>query len=131
MDDSIVTINRVDDVKLFKQKMSNEFDMSELRLLSYYHGIEVSQHKEGITLKQTVYAKSILEKPGMIDCNPHKYPMKPRLELIKDEQGVPVDPTFYRSIVSGLKYLTHIRPYIAFSVGMVSRLMERPTSQHL
>lgn len=111
--------------------MSNEFDMSDLGLLSYYLAIKVSQQKEGITLKQTAYAKSILEKSGMIDCNTCKYPMEQRLELSKYEQGESVDPTFYRSIVGGLRYLTHTRPNIAFLVGMVSRFMEWPTSQHL
>lgn len=84
VDDLIVTRNHGDDVKLFKQQMSNESDISDLGLLSYHLGIEVSQHKEGIILKQTTYVKSVLEKSSIIRCSPCKYPMEPRLKLSKD-----------------------------------------------
>lgn len=40
------------------------------------------------------------------------------IELTKDEKGTPVDPTKFRSIVVGLRYLT--RPDIAYVVGVVS-----------
>jgi hypothetical protein len=33
------------------------FDMSDLGLLSFYHGVEVRQDANGITLRQTHYAK--------------------------------------------------------------------------
>lgn len=130
VDDLIVTGNHNDEVMKFKQQMSKEFEMSDLGMLSYYLGIEVNQHKDGLTLKQTNYAISILKKAGMFDCNPCKYPMEPKLQLTKDEEGEPVDPTLYRSIIGGLRYLTHTRPDIAHSVGIVSRFMERPTKQH-
>ncbi|KAL7617031.1 hypothetical protein Lser_V15G00150 [Lactuca serriola] len=56
--------------------------------------------------------------------------MESKLQLTKDEEGELVDPTSYRSIIGGLRYLTHTRPDIAYSVGIVSRFMERPTKQH-
>lgn len=105
--------------------------MSDLGLLNYYLGIEVSQNEDCITLKQSTYANKVLEKAGMQDCNPCKFPMEPRLELTKDENGEPVDSTTYKSIVGGLRYLTHTRPDISYAVGLVSRFMERPTKQHL
>ncbi|XP_023732693.2 secreted RxLR effector protein 161-like [Lactuca sativa] len=57
--------------------------------------------------------------------------MEPKLELTKDEEGDPVNPTKYRNIVGGLRYLTHTRPDISYAVGIVSRFMERPTVKHL
>jgi hypothetical protein len=41
-----------------------------------------------------------------------------------------VDATRYRSIVGGLRWLTHTRPDIAFAVGYVSRFMEDPREDH-
>ncbi|KAL4580126.1 hypothetical protein LXL04_016306 [Taraxacum kok-saghyz] len=42
-----------------------------------------------------------------------------------------VNPTEYRTIVGGLRYLTHTRPDLSFGVGVVSRFMEKPTMTHL
>ncbi|KAK2992127.1 hypothetical protein RJ640_019383 [Escallonia rubra] len=42
-----------------------------------------------------------------------------------------IDGRFFRNLVGGLIYLTHTRPDIAFSVGVVSRFMHNPTAHHL
>ncbi|XP_023769840.1 uncharacterized mitochondrial protein AtMg00810-like [Lactuca sativa] len=130
VDDLIVTGSHKDEIIKFKQQMSKEFEMSDLGMLTYYLGIEVNQHKNGLTLRQTNYANTILKKAGMFYCNPCKYPMESKLQLTKDEEGELVDPTSYRSIIGGLRYLTQTRPDIANSVGIVSRFMEKPTKQH-
>lgn len=41
-----------------------------------------------------------------------------------------VDATHYKSLIGGLRYLVHTRPDIAYSVGVASRYMERPTTVH-
>ena len=41
-----------------------------------------------------------------------------------------VDATRYRSIIGGLRYLTHTRPDITFAVGYVSHFMEDPCEDH-
>lgn len=87
--------------------------MSDLGKLSYYLGIEVDQRKDYIELKQSAYAKKILEAAGMADCNPSKYPMEPKIQLHKDVTGKLVDSSRYRSIVGGLRYLVHTMPDIA------------------
>lgn len=93
VDDLIVTGNCEMEVTKFKKQMNNEFEMSDLGTLSYYLGIEVAQHEDGISLKQSAYARNILIKAGMDGCNPSQYPMELKLELTKDEGGTPVDPT--------------------------------------
>lgn len=67
----------------------------------------------------------------MLECNPSKYPMEPKLQLSKDEEGTPVNTTEYRSLIGSLRYLTHTRPDISFAVGMVSRYMESLKQSHL
>ena len=118
-------------MKRFKLEMNAKSEMSDLGLLTYYLGIEVSQHESGITLKQEAYARTILAKTRMLECNPTKSPMEHKVKLKKNEDGELVNPTEYRSIVGGLRYLTHTRPDISFAVGVVSRFMERPTMKHL
>lgn len=84
-----------------------------------------------IELKQSGYARKLLEKAGMLDCNPTKLPMDPKEHIANDEGGKSVDATHFKSIVGGLRYLVHTRPNIAYAVGIVSRYMERPTTMHL
>jgi hypothetical protein len=51
--------------------------------------------------------------------------------LSKDSTTPKVDATRYRSIVGSLRYLVNTGPELAYSVGYVSRFMDRPTEEHL
>jgi hypothetical protein len=84
--------------------------MSDLELLTYYLGIEVKQTSDEISLAQGSYAKKILEKGGLLGCNPSLVPMQPKLKLKKESNIRKVVPTEYRSIVGSLRYLVHTRP---------------------
>lgn len=111
-------------------EMKDKFCMSDLGLLSYYLGMEVVQRSDGVFLSQSAYAAKILEKTGMEGCNSTQVPMEAKLKLRKDSNGEAVDSTLYRSIVGSLRYLVNTRPDLAYSVGYVSRFMEKPTSEH-
>jgi hypothetical protein len=102
----------------FKAEMKSQFQMSDLGLLSYYLGIEVKQGKDGISLRQT--ASKILERCGLVSCNPCESPMENRLKLRKENEAEPIDATGYKSHIGALRYLLHIRPDLAFSVGYLS-----------
>ncbi|KAJ1270390.1 hypothetical protein BS78_06G049100 [Paspalum vaginatum] len=110
--------------------MKGEFLMSDLGLLSFYLGIEVRQGNGAITLRQTHYAKQILESAGMAECNPSGAPLEERLKLSKESTADRVNSTRYRQIMGSLRYLVHTRPDLAFAVGFVSRFMEQPTEEH-
>ncbi|XP_074377089.1 secreted RxLR effector protein 161-like [Apium graveolens] len=118
-------------IQEFKDQMSGIFEMSDMGKLSYYLGIEVKQSNDFIELKQTGYTRKVLERAGMAECNPCKYPLDPKEVITKDEGGKTVDATQFKSLVGGLRYLVHTRPDIAFVVGVISRHMERPTIIHL
>lgn len=130
VDDLIVTRGSQREVNNFKQQMNQEFEMSDFGMLSYYLGIEVAQSENGISLKQTGYAKGLLGKFGMEECNGAETPMEYKMELTKDKEGECVDPTKYRSVVGGLRYLCHTRPDLSYAVGIVSRFLEKPTKLH-
>jgi hypothetical protein len=104
--------------------------MSELGHLSFYLGIEVHQDDFGITLRQTAYAKRVVELAGLTDCNPVFTPMEERLKLSRDSTMEEVDATQYRRLVGSLRYLAHTWSDLAFSVGYVSRFIQRPTTEH-
>jgi hypothetical protein len=131
VDDLIVTRSSTRGIDHFNEQMKKMFSMSDLGLLNYYLGIEVSQTPEGITLCQAGYATKLLERSGMKGCSTVQIPMEARLHLSKTGKGSSVDATQYRSIVGSLWYLIHTRPDITFAVGIVSRFMENPKSEHL
>ncbi|XP_024314609.1 uncharacterized protein LOC112270752 [Brachypodium distachyon] len=131
VDDLLIIGQKSTEVEAFKAQMKDMFSMSDLGLLSYYLGIEVSQSSEGISLCQSAYAQRIIQKAGMENCNACSTPMEPKLKLSKVRTTVPVDSTEFRSIVGSLRYLVHTRPDICHAVGIVSCYMENPTTEHM
>jgi hypothetical protein len=91
VDDLVITGSSDDEIKRFKEEMKSTFRMSDLGMLSYYLGIEVRQNASGISLAQTAYAKSMLEKAGMEGCNSSQFPMEARLKMRKASTAPPVD----------------------------------------
>ncbi|XP_074328229.1 secreted RxLR effector protein 161-like [Apium graveolens] len=81
-------------------------------------------------LRRTGYARKVLEKAGMGECNPTKYPMAPKEHITNDEGRTLIDPMEYKSMVGGLRYLVHTHPNIAYIVGIVSRFIEKTTVKH-
>jgi hypothetical protein len=76
VDDLVITGTKDAEVAAFKEEMKATFQMSELGLLSFYLRIEVHQDDSGITLRQTTYAKRIVELAGLTDCNPALTPRR-------------------------------------------------------
>jgi hypothetical protein len=130
VDDLVITGTKDTEVATFKEEMKVTFQMSDLGLLSFYLGIEVHQDDSRITLRQTAYAKHVIELAGLTDCNPALTPMEEKLKLSRDSTTEEVDTTQYRRLVGSLRYITHTRPDLAFSVSYISRFMQRPTTEH-
>ncbi|KAK4342495.1 hypothetical protein RND71_038311 [Anisodus tanguticus] len=114
----------------FKKAMSLEFEMTDIGLMSYYLGQEVKRMEEGIFIFQESYTNEILMKFNMFDCNSVNTSMESKTKLSKFDDGEKVNPTFFKSLVVSLRYLTCTRPYIFFAVRVVSHFIEAPTSTH-
>ncbi|CAN6571651.1 unnamed protein product [Malus baccata var. baccata] len=83
-----------------------------------------------IFLSQTRYAKDLLHKAGMDNCKSVNTTCRPHSQFL-DSEGIPLpDPTFYRSIVGALQYLTFTRPDLAYAVNTVCQYMHTPTEVH-
>nr|GEW08390.1 ribonuclease H-like domain, reverse transcriptase, RNA-dependent DNA polymerase [Tanacetum cinerariifolium] len=131
VDDLILTGTPRKEIDAFKSKMKDKFEMSDLGLLAYYLGIEVTQAGGEITIKQTCYINKILKETSMADSNDTKIPMDPGTKLVKEEDGNPVDATYYRSLIGSFRYLLHTKPDLSYSVGLLSRFMQDPKDHHL
>jgi hypothetical protein len=124
VDDLVITGTKDAEVAAFKEEMKATFQISDMRFLSFYLGIEVHQGNSGITLRQIAYAKRVIELAGLIDCNLALTLMEKRLKLSCDSTMEEVDTTQYRRLVGSLCYLTHTRSDLAFSAGYVNRFMQ-------
>ena len=130
VDDLFVTGSDVELIYEFKKEMAEKFDMSDLGELTYYLGIEVTQHQEGVALSQRRYAMKILEDAGMKACNPVQTPMESGSKLSKSEEERSIDATDYRKKIGCLRYLLHTRPDLSYAVGVLSRFMQDPKESH-
>ena len=114
----------------FRVCMKKEFEMIDLGLLNYFLGIEVKQVEAGVFISQRKYALDLLKRFNMMNCKTVPTPMNTNEKLQVDDGTGWVDEKLFRSMVSGLIYLTHTRPDIALSVGIVSRFMHSPSKHH-
>ncbi|XP_028117849.1 uncharacterized protein LOC114315431 [Camellia sinensis] len=104
--------------------------MKELGNLSYFLGITVATSGSTYVLSQTKYAQDVLTKAGMLDCKPSdsRISVKPGLPHKSD---VPFhNPSFYRSIVGALQYLTITRLDLSYVVNQLCQHMHNPTLGH-
>ncbi|CAA7052678.1 unnamed protein product [Microthlaspi erraticum] len=99
VDDLLVTGTSLKDIEEFKAEMASKFEMSDLGKQTYYLGIEVYQHEEGITLRQERYALKILEEAQMKSCNTAQIPMELGCKLSKAEDEKDIDATSFRKNV--------------------------------
>ena len=111
--------------------MKKEFEMSMVGKLTFFLGLQVKQRKEGIFISQEKYARNIVKKFGLDSKKHASTPMSSSTKLNIDSSRIEVSPTFYRSIIGSLLYLTTSRPDIAFSVGVYARYQVALKEFHL
>jgi hypothetical protein len=130
VDDLIYTGNCEELFEGFIDSMKKHFDMTDLGKMRYFLGVEVTQNANGIFIHQQKYAREILSRFGMEECNMVCNPIVPGSKLARDENGKMVDATNFKQMVGCLMYLLATRPDLAYSVCLIARYMERPTEIH-
>eukprot|EP00253_Pinus_taeda_P032080 PITA_32080 len=123
-----MTGNNESYIASIKKELGKSFEMTDLGYVHYYLSIEVTQHPKSIFLSQKKYIGDLLNRFGMIECNPLTTPMEQNLKLTSIEGKEFEDATKYRQLVGSLIYLTTIRPDISFVVGILSRLPLTPAN---
>ncbi|GJZ95717.1 putative ribonuclease H-like domain-containing protein [Tanacetum coccineum] len=115
----------------FEALMKSIFQMSSMGELTFFLGLQVKQHKEGIFISQDKYVAEILKKFDLVSMKTAITPMETKVALTKDEEAVDVDVHLYRSMIGSLMYLTASRPAIMFAVCACSHFQVTPKSSHL
>ena len=104
--------------------------MTDLGKMKFFLGVEVYQNEGGIHLCQKRYAKEVLERFNMSNCNVLKNLIVPDTFLSKSGSKS-FDATLYKQLVECLMYLTVTRPYLIFMVCLISRYMADPKEEHM
>jgi hypothetical protein len=101
--------------------MANEFEMSLIRDLSYFLGLQIKQLNNDTFVSQGKYIKDMLKKFGMNYSKAISTPMGTNGNLDSDASGNMVDQKLFRSMIGSLLYVTTSRPDVMFSVCMCAR----------
>jgi len=65
--------------------MQDEFEMSMMRELKFFLGIQVNQCEDGVYVHQTKYTKELLKKFKLEECKAMNTPMHPTCTLSKED----------------------------------------------
>nr|GEU33405.1 ribonuclease H-like domain-containing protein [Tanacetum cinerariifolium] len=88
VDDIILTTSSSDLLKRIIFSLHVEFSMTDLGPLNYFIRISAQRTSSGLFLTQAKYAREVLERAGMMNCNPCKTPADTKSKLGPD--GDPV-----------------------------------------
>ncbi|GJY99101.1 ribonuclease H-like domain-containing protein [Tanacetum coccineum] len=129
VDDIILTASCPALLQQIISSLNKEFNMTDLGALNYFLGIFVDCTPTGLFLSQRKYALQLLERAHMVTCNPSLTPVDTESKL--GPEGVLVqDPTLYRSLAGGLKYLTFTRADLSYAVKQICLYMHDPREPH-
>ncbi|KAG7578912.1 Integrase catalytic core [Arabidopsis thaliana x Arabidopsis arenosa] len=130
VDDLIISGNKPEEIKIFKEYLATCFHMKDLGFLKYFLGLEVSRNAKGIYVCQRKYASDIVTETGLLGCKPAGSPMDQNHRLGLATGPVLADPESYRRLVGRLIYLIATRPDLTYAVHILSRFMQTPRQEH-
>ncbi|XP_051211729.1 uncharacterized mitochondrial protein AtMg00810-like [Lolium perenne] len=130
VDDIILTASTAGLLRQLTDSLRAEFALKDLGPLHYFLGIEVVRRADRFFLHQRKYAHELLERAGMLSCNPAPTLVDTKAKLSANDGSLASDAPFYRSIVGALQYLTLTRPELQYAVQQVCLHMHAPRDAH-
>jgi hypothetical protein len=106
VDDLLITWNNESYIASIKKELKKGFKIKDLVYIHYYLGIKVIQNPKYIFISHKKYIRELLNKFGMVECNPVSTPMEQKLKLTSKEGNEFEDATKYKQLVGNLIYLT-------------------------
>jgi hypothetical protein len=117
-------------VSSFQEMMEKEFQISMMRELTFFIGIQVKQMKQGTFVHQAKYTKDLMNKFNMAKLKPVSTQMSTAMMLDPYENGEAVDQREYMSMIGSLLYLTVTRLDILFTVCLCACFQAFSRSLH-
>ena len=85
--------------------MQAKFEISMIRELTHFLGLQIRQQDLGIFLSQSKYAKNLVKKFILESASSVRTPMSPNVKLTVDLLGKSVDSSLYKSMIGSLLHL--------------------------
>ena len=130
VDDLLITGCSTSTIVAVKRILHDRFFITNMGLLHFFLGLEISQNASGIKLSQAKYARDLRERFHMTDCKSSPNPFLSGVKLEDVRETPLVESTLYRQLVGSLLYLTHSRLDLSYVVGVVSKFMQEPHELH-
>jgi hypothetical protein len=130
VDDMLITGDDMEHISHVKQKLGEQFQISDLGPLSYFLGLEVLHSPKGYYISHSKYIQDLIARSGITDNRTATTPMDLHLQLRPTDGILLEDPTRYRHIVGRLVYLTITRPNFAHAIHILRQFACAPTSVH-
>lgn len=130
VDDGIIVGDNENEIRRVIIHLREKFEIKEMKV-DCFLGLEINQNEDGsIFLYQTRYAKKVLKRFDMAECDGVITPSNPNQQMCNfDESDQSSFP--YRKLIGSLMYLSiGTRADIAHAVGIASRYVEKPTVVH-
>ena len=132
--DDLLIASKCDTIKHVKKSLEQNFKMKDLGIVSHFLGIQFEITDDEISISQSKYIETLLDRFGMQNCKPSHTPceMKPcnhdhNCEMLDDEQL-----QMYKQIVGALIYImTATRPDISYTITKLSQFMHNAKRCHL
>ena len=139
VNDLIILASNMTKLMEFKAKLEKEFDMSDLRELRFFLGVQIKRNRGActFTMHQKSYIEGVLSHFGMEKCKPLATPLDVKATLVKPSQeelkefSQEMDRVPYKAVVSSLMYaMVATQANLAFAVSVVTQFMASPAPLH-
>ena len=116
VDDMIITGDNRSSIQELKNFLSQQFEMRDLRHLSYFLGLEITHFIDGLYITQAKYASELLSRVGLTDNKNVDTPVELNVHLTPSGGKPLSNPSLYKQLVGNLVYFTVTRPNISYAV---------------
>lgn len=135
VDDILLACSSVNDLLIYKQKISDHFDVVDKGPVDFFLGMEI-QCENGVTsVSHKHYIEELLAEHGMLDTRKCYTPLDPGQKFQRCDDCsncVLVDTKSYQSLIGSLMYLgISTRPDIIHSVSKLAQFNIKPHAEHM
>ena len=137
VDDLLLAASELKELRSFKQDLTREFEMEDLGEATFILGIEIlrDRKRRAITITQTAYINTLLERHGHADAYCTATPMESDAHHVKAPTTYQANTSTireYQSIIGGIMFaMLCTRPDIAFAVATLSKFAQNPSPAHM
>ena len=106
VDDMIITGDDLSGIQQLKDFLSQQFEMKDLRHLSYFLSLEITHSTDELYITQAKYASELLSRAGLTDSKTVDTSIELNAHLTPIGGKPLSNPSLYRRLVGSLVYLT-------------------------